>query len=292
MEAEIRRLEVKLEAPKIGECAISGSQTVQYEFRNGEFSKMGAELGDETVGVDFYTKEITEFTSKNYNASALAAFTKKRFTGRCISLLAWEVDPKIKVSENTKPQLLEFQIGWSGELGIVENNSVTYNEMVYSTGFRNGLAVRETRVQFVLPKAYPESSIRMLGNSGTPSPLAKYDEAKGIVTFDRSSYIAPFNRYTVRVWFPASEETRGCSPCGRLREWQMLLFLTPFFLCFAVPCVYTFLSQDGGKSASGSLGRTGSAFRISGESESRSNHFHGGDVEREPFLGVGRTVGS
>lgn len=254
LEAEISFLDVAIRA-RPGDCIAEGTQLMTYLFSNGEFDTLESEIGDDTVGIEFYTKRITMFNSSDYpscsakkplqeNVSALTCMqTRKRSTTKCLSELEWEF-PKI-VATDAKPKSKHFRIDFDVEMGVVINETHKYNELVFSTGFHYRLAVKRTRVQFSLPKKFDASQVVMMGNSRTTGAHgASYDSKTGVVTFERDYYLAPMNRYTARVWFPMQTKTKSCTPCQRVEDWAMVVILLPFLLCFVIPCCLHLYGKD------------------------------------------------
>ena len=137
-----------------------------------------------------------------------------------------------------------FRIDWSMDMGTVENGTKLYNELVYSTGYRYRLAIKKIFVEIVLPKKYKKSEIKIFGPDLVNETGGVYDQSTGIIKFQRDTYLAPMNRYTVRVWFPTNKDTKGCFACTRVGDWIMFIVLLPFVLCFLVPCVLLYLVRD------------------------------------------------
>ena len=166
-----------------------------------------------------------------------------------------------------------FRIKFGMEMGVVRNETHEYNEMVYSTGFVHRLSIHAIHVTFQLPKKYKRKEIVLMGNSRDSSYGGTYNEETGVVTFTRTTYLAPMNRYTVRVWFPVQKTTLTCAPCSRVDDWLMLVLLIPFFLCFIVPCCIHLYGRDHVK-RSGPLTRggefDGEGRTLGGEGESGS----------------------
>ena len=254
LEAEISYLDVAIRA-RPGSCLAEGTQLMTYRFANGEFDTLEAQIGDDTVGIEFYTKRITLFNSTDYpscsakkplqeNVSALTCMqTRKRSTTKCLSEIEWEF-PKI-IASDAKPKSKHFRIDFDVEMGTVVNETHKYNELVFSTGFHYRLAVKRTRIQFMLPKKFDEKLIVMMGNSQTTGAHgATYNAKTGVVTFERDYYLAPMNRYTARVWFPMQRNTKSCTPCQRVEDWAMLVILLPFVLCFVIPCCLHLYGKD------------------------------------------------
>lgn len=234
LEAEISRLEVLLSAEP-GNCLVTGQQRMSYFFLNGRFNEMSLELGDDTPGIQFFTKRILSLNSSDYNSTALV--TKKRWTTKCRSMLEWEV-PEI-VATDANPQVRNFRVDFEMSMGTVVNETHRFNEIVYSTGFHNRIAIKEIRVRINLPSRYPSEEVELVGNSGVDPRGGSYDEETGVATFLRETYLAPANRYTVRVWFPVETQTHACRSCEAVDEWIMFIILVPFLLCFIVPlCIH------------------------------------------------------
>jgi hypothetical protein len=222
----------------------------------GAFDTLRTQLGDDTTGIDFYTKDILAFNSSNLQSCASPKIeenitklqclqTRRRATTKCRSELEWQF-PKL-VASDKKPKSQNYQIKFSMEMGVVRNETHEYNEMVYSTGFHHRLAIKEIQVSFQLPKKYTKKQIVMMGNSRTSSYGGTYDENSGVVTFIRKTYLAPMNRYTVRVWFPLQNSTKSCAPCSKVEDWLMLIILVPFFFCFIIPCCIHLYGRDATK---------------------------------------------
>ena len=54
LEAEIARLDVTVRADERS-CKVAGKQKIRYFFRNGEFQQFITEIGDDTVGIGFFS---------------------------------------------------------------------------------------------------------------------------------------------------------------------------------------------------------------------------------------------
>ena len=253
LEVEITSLNVNLAASSSG-CGVTGRQKMVYTFMNGDFTSLRTIIGDDTIGIDFYTKEITKFNSTEHqscadsadiekNISALTCLQmRRRATTKCKSELEWEF-PKL-VATDRKPVTQHYDIGFGMEMGVIQNSTHQYNEMVYSTGYLHRLAMKTIEVKFQLPSNFKRSDIVLMGNSRDSAYGGEYDEKTGIVTFIKKTYLAPMNRYTVRVWFPTSNNTLQCSPCARVDDWLMAALLVPFFLCFIIPCCLHLYGKD------------------------------------------------
>jgi len=196
---------------------------------------------------------VLDFNSTDYqscnspdleeNVTALKCLQmRRRATTKCHSELEWQF-PNLVATDKT-PKTNKYTIKFSMEMGVVRNETHAYNEMVYSTGYHHRLAIKEIGVSFVLPKKYRLNQIVMMGNSRDSSYGGTYDEATGTVSFLRTTYLAPMNRYTVRVWFPLKKSTSNCAPCSRVDDWLMLVLLVPFFLCFVIPCCIHLYGRD------------------------------------------------
>eukprot|EP00945_MAST-04E_sp_MAST-4E-sp1_P003181 g3181.t1 len=208
-EAEISGVFVKIEAVK-GKCQINGSMWNDYNYRSGKFSSQAIFLGDDTVGIGFYTKGIRNLTSQQYsNHSKIQV--KKRATTRCKSVIMWEFPEIIAPPVVTN----RYRLDWWGDLGVIQNGSNTFNEIVYSTGYSNRLAIKRIFVEIKLPKAFKKKELKIFGPNLVNETGSTYDEKTGIVKFQRHSYLAPMNRYTVRVWFPVGKDTKDCFSCAR-----------------------------------------------------------------------------
>ena len=177
---------------------------------------------------------------------------KKRSTTRCKSVLMWNF-PEVVAPPVVRQR---FRIDFAMDMGTIENGTKKYNELVYSTGFHYRLAIKRIMVEFVLPKAYKKSRIKIFGPDLVNETGGVYDEKTGTVKFERDTYLAPMNRYTVRVWFPTEKHTDGCFACARVGDWIMFLVLAPFVFCFLVPCVLLYLARDAQQPGGGNAGRS------------------------------------
>ena len=279
LEAEITSLNVQLVANPTT-CQVVGTQNMLYTFMNGEFDTLRTEIGDDTTGIDFFTKDILEFNSTDYqscnspdlitNTSELTCLqTTRRATTKCKSELEWQF-PTLKATD-AKPKTNKYKIKFEMEMGVISNQTHLYNEMVYSTGFHHRLAMKTIKVELQLPKKFKLNEIVIMGNSRDSSYGSTYDETTGIVTFIRKTYLAPMNRYTVRVWYPTSKNTLSCAPCSRIDDWLMIALLVPFFLCFIIPCCAHLYGRDDVK-------RSGPRTRD-------------GELDEPRFAGEGNTLG-
>ena len=286
-EAEISAQYVKY-TTKQGVCQVNGTQWTDYRFISGKFESSAVLLGDDTVGIGFYTKNIVNITSQAYkNHSQLVV--KKRATTRCKSVLMWSFPDIIAPPEKKQ----RFKIDFNMDMGVVVNGSKTYNEMVYSTGYQTRLAIKHIIVEFHLPRAYKKKEIKIFGPNLVNETGSAYDAKKGVVKFERKVYLAPGNRYTVRVWFPVSKGTEACFACSRVGEWIMFVVLAPFVFCFLVPCCLHFLAKDASLASPGSAGYSSIPTtdvdddaelpsRGAGDSQNMRDHFE--------TAGVGRTL--
>ena len=249
-EAEISALFVKIKT-KSGACQANGTQWLDYHFLKGKFKTAQVELGDDTVGIGFFTKNILNLSSPQLtNHSKIEV--KKRSTTRCKSVLMWNF-PEVVAPPVVRQR---FRIDFAMDMGTIENGTKKYNELVYSTGFHYRLAIKRIMVEFVLPKAYKKSRIKIFGPDLVNETGGVYDEKTGTVKFERDTYLAPMNRYTVRVWFPTEKHTDGCFACARVGDWIMFLVLAPFVFCFLVPCVLLYLARDAQQPGGGNAGRS------------------------------------
>lgn len=160
LEAEITSLNVQLVANPTT-CQVVGTQNMLYTFMNGEFDTLRTEIGDDTTGIDFFTKDILEFNSTDYqscnspdlitNTSELTCLqTTRRATTKCKSELEWQF-PTLKATD-AKPKTNKYKIKFEMEMGVISNQTHLYNEMVYSTGFHHRLAMKTIKVELQLPK--------------------------------------------------------------------------------------------------------------------------------------------
>ena len=76
-------------------------------------------------------------------------------------------------------------------------NAKKYNKLVYSTGFHYRLAIKE--LWWSLSYQHMKSRIKIFGPDLVNETGGVYDEKTGTVKFERDTYLAPMNRYTVRV---------------------------------------------------------------------------------------------
>ena len=244
-EAEISALFVKIKTKK-GVCQANGTQWLDYHFIKGKFKTALVELGDDTVGIGFFTKNILNLSSPQIsNHSKIEV--KKRATTRCKSVLMWNF-PEVVAPPIVRQR---FRIDWAMDMGTVENGTKTYNELVYSTGYHYRLAIKRILVQITLPQKFKKSEIKIFGPDLVNETGGVYDPTTGTVKFERNTYLAPMNRYTVRVWFPTDKDTKGCFACARVGDWIMFLVLAPFIFCFLIPCVLLYLVKDAQRPGTG-----------------------------------------
>ena len=291
LEAEISKLNVKLVASP-STCGIVGTQHMEYTFMNGEFETLRTDIGDDTIGIGFYTKDILDFNSTEYhscsssatleeNTSALTCLqTMRRATTKCRSELEWQFPPFI--ATDAKPRKQHYRIKFAADMGVIQNQTHLYNEMVYSTGFHHRLAIKHIQIDFQLPHKYKRHEIVIMGNSRDTSYGSTYNEKTGVVSFVRKTYLAPMNRYTARVWFPTQKTTKSCAPCSRVDDWLMMALLIPFFLCFIIPCCLHLYGKDNVK-RSGPMTRDGddSAPRFEGAGQALGGSGNDGDSRGE-----------
>jgi hypothetical protein len=165
---------------------------------------------------------------------------KRLDTARCLSSAAWAWKPK-----SVSPASTTFTVTFEGEVGVVPPNATHpggYNELLFSTGRGWTVPIRELEVNFRLPGPFSASEVSLVGTHPGDAVLDLADQQ---VSFTRAHYLAPSVRYAVGIRYPLQPFATDCKPCSKVPDWAMYLILSPFLLCFIIPCVMGVWARNG-----------------------------------------------